>query len=149
MRRRLPATQPAVPISNPATSSADGKNRGGESSSRSEPALLTPTYVNVKYIYILTKERVAMAQVVQTLDDFGRPAWIVAMVLGFVLFWPVGLIILAYMLWSGRMNCGWHHGGGRRWESRFAERFDRARSRVEGEMRNFTRGTYLSGNRGV
>ena len=76
-----------------------------------------------------------MAQVVQTLDDFGRPAWIVAMVLGFVLFWPVGLIILAYMLWSGRMNCGWHGAGRGRWESRFAERFDRARSRVEGEMR--------------
>jgi hypothetical protein len=88
-----------------------------------------------------------MAQVVQTLDDFGRPAWIVAMVLGFVLFWPVGLIILAYMLWSGRMNCGWHGAGRGRWESRFAERFDRARSRVEGEMRNFTRGTYSSGNR--
>ena len=40
-----------------------------------EPASCHPTDVNVKYIYILTKERVAMAQVVQTLDDYGRPAW--------------------------------------------------------------------------
>ena len=87
-----------------------------------------------------------MAQVVQTLDDFGRPAWLVAMVLGFVLFWPIGLTILAYMLWSGRMNCGWHGGRGR-WDNRFVERFGRAKDRVEGEMRNFARGAYSSGNK--
>lgn len=32
------------------------------------------------------------------LDDRGRPAWIAAMVLGFVFFWPVGLALLAYMI---------------------------------------------------
>ena len=37
------------------------------------------------------------------LDGRGRPAWIIAMILGFVLFWPVGLAILAYMIWSNRM----------------------------------------------
>ncbi|MCQ0968828.1 DUF2852 domain-containing protein (plasmid) [Paracoccus sp. TK19116] len=37
------------------------------------------------------------------LDDRGRPAWIVAMILGFVAFWPVGLAILGYMIWSNRM----------------------------------------------
>jgi hypothetical protein len=88
-----------------------------------------------------------MAQVVETLDDFGGPAWLVAMILGFVLFWPVGLTILAYMLWSGRMNCGWHGGGRGRWESRFAQRFGRASSRAEGEMRNFARGAHSSGNK--
>ena len=44
------------------------------------------------------------------LDEKGRPAWIVAMVLGFILVWPLGLAILFYMLWSGRMGCskgGW------------------------------------------
>ena len=87
-----------------------------------------------------------MTAVVQTLDDFGRPAWIAAMVLGFVLFWPVGLAILAYMLWSGRMTCGWHAHRGR-WENRLAERFDRARARVGGEMRNFGRGGFSSGNK--
>ena len=86
-----------------------------------------------------------MAQVVQTLDDIGRPAWIAAMVLGFVVFWPVGLTILAYMLWSGRMSCGWHESRGR-WESRFADRFNWARARVEGEMRNFSK-AYSSGNK--
>lgn len=37
------------------------------------------------------------------LDDRGKPAWIAAMVLGFVFVWPVGLAILAYMIWSKRM----------------------------------------------
>ena len=37
------------------------------------------------------------------LDDRGKPAWIAAMVLGFIVFWPVGLAILAYMIWSKRM----------------------------------------------
>lgn len=37
------------------------------------------------------------------LDERGRWAWIAAMVLGFVIFWPVGLALLAYMIWSKRM----------------------------------------------
>ena len=37
------------------------------------------------------------------LDERGRPAWIVAMVLGFIFFWPIGLGLLAYMIWSKRM----------------------------------------------
>jgi len=37
------------------------------------------------------------------LDARGRGAWIAAMVLGFIFFWPVGLGLLAYMIWSKRM----------------------------------------------
>lgn len=37
------------------------------------------------------------------LDDRGKPAWIAAMVLGFIFIWPIGLAILAYMIWSKRM----------------------------------------------
>ena len=37
------------------------------------------------------------------LDDRGKGAWIAAMVLGFIFFWPVGLALLAYMIWSKRM----------------------------------------------
>lgn len=37
------------------------------------------------------------------LDDKGKGAWIAVMVLGFILFWPVGLALLAYMIWSKRM----------------------------------------------
>lgn len=40
------------------------------------------------------------------LDARGRGAWIVAMVLGFIAFWPLGLALLVYMIWSNRMsNC--------------------------------------------
>jgi hypothetical protein len=37
------------------------------------------------------------------LDDRGKGAWIAAMVVGFILFWPAGLALLAYMIWSKRM----------------------------------------------
>ena len=47
-----------------------------------------------------------MSDVVERLDDWGLPAWITLMVLGFVIFWPVGLAVLAYLIWSGRMGCG-------------------------------------------
>ena len=47
------------------------------------------------------------------LDERGQWAWIAAMVLGFVIFWPIGLAILAYMIWGKHMfsgngkRCGW------------------------------------------
>ncbi|WP_322888856.1 MULTISPECIES: DUF2852 domain-containing protein [unclassified Yoonia] len=37
------------------------------------------------------------------LDARGKGAWIAAMVLGFIVFWPIGLAILAYMLWGKGM----------------------------------------------
>ena len=37
------------------------------------------------------------------LDERGKGAWIVAMVVSFILFWPIGLALLAYMIWSKRM----------------------------------------------
>ncbi len=40
------------------------------------------------------------------LDEKGKGAWIAAMVLGFILFWPIGLALLAYMIWSKRMFSG-------------------------------------------
>ena len=40
------------------------------------------------------------------LDRKGKGAWIAAMVLGFIFLWPVGLAILAYMIWSKRMFNG-------------------------------------------
>ncbi|MDE2791052.1 MAG: DUF2852 domain-containing protein [Paracoccaceae bacterium] len=38
------------------------------------------------------------------LDEFGWPAWITAMVIGYVAFWPIGLAITFYMIWSQRMT---------------------------------------------
>jgi hypothetical protein len=55
------------------------------------------------------------------LDDFGRPAWIGLTVLGFIVYWPVGLAILLFSLWSGRMGC-WKHGRVGRWQQGGAER---------------------------
>ena len=43
------------------------------------------------------------------LDAKGKWAWIAAMILGFVFFWPVGLALLAYMIWGKHMfarSCG-------------------------------------------
>lgn len=37
------------------------------------------------------------------LDERGKPAWIAAMIIGLVVFWPIGLALLAYMIWSKRM----------------------------------------------
>lgn len=44
------------------------------------------------------------------LDRKGKPAWIIAMVLGFIFFWPIGLALLAYMIWGKKMfkSCGKH-----------------------------------------
>lgn len=40
------------------------------------------------------------------LDEFGKPAWIALTIAGFIVFWPLGLAILAFTIWSGRMGCG-------------------------------------------
>lgn len=82
-----------------------------------------------------------MTQVVATLDDYGRPAWLAVMVLSFILFWPLGLAILAYMIWSGRMGCG-RHGEMTRWQQRWADKFERKREHWGREMRGF----HSSGN---
>ena len=37
------------------------------------------------------------------LDDRGKPAWIAATILGFIFFWPAGLALLGYLIWSKRM----------------------------------------------
>jgi len=57
------------------------------------------------------------------LDEFGKPAWIILMILAFVWWWPLGLAILAFLIGSGRMGC-WNHNGMSRWQSKM----DRMRS---------------------
>ncbi len=53
-------------------------------------------------------------EIAARLDDYGKPAWIAVMVLAFIVFWPIGLAILGYMIWSGRMGC-WGQGSRGRW----------------------------------
>lgn len=43
---------------------------------------------------------------VEKLDELGKPAWIALMILGFIAWWPLGLVILAFILGSGRMGMG-------------------------------------------
>lgn len=47
------------------------------------------------------------------IDEYGKPAWIALMVVGFIVFWPIGLGLLAYLIWSGRMGCAKFAGPGR------------------------------------
>ena len=50
------------------------------------------------------------------LDARGRAAWIALTIIGFVLFWPIGLGLLFYMIWSKRMGCSWGRHQNRRRE---------------------------------
>jgi hypothetical protein len=60
------------------------------------------------------------------IDEFGKPAWILLMILGFWAWWPLGLAILAFTIGSGRMGC-WNHHGMNRWQ----DKMDRVRSKVD------------------
>ena len=59
-----------------------------------------------------------------------HPAWIVLLVLGFIVWWPIGLAILAYTVWSRNMGCS----SSGRWErkmQRMEEKMGRVRERME------------------
>lgn len=43
--------------------------------------------------------------IVAKLDELGKPAWIALMILGFFIWWPIGLATLAFIIGSGRMSC--------------------------------------------
>ncbi|MDR5651804.1 DUF2852 domain-containing protein [Ruixingdingia sedimenti] len=51
----------------------------------------------------ITPQRSWFGRAEAWLDDRGKGAWIAVMVLGFILFWPVGLAILFYMIWGKKM----------------------------------------------
>lgn len=38
------------------------------------------------------------------MDEFGRPAWALATLAAFWLFWPLGMATLAYLAWTGRLK---------------------------------------------
>lgn len=84
--------------------------------------------------------------IVERLDESGKAAWITVMVLGFVFFWPFGLAVLFYLLWSGRMghrryagyNC-WQTNdddAGADSESRH-ERKRRMKRKIKGQLREW------------
>jgi hypothetical protein len=70
------------------------------------------------------------------LDEFGKPAWIALMILGFFVWWPLGLATLAFIIGSGRMGC-WNHHGMSRWQNKMERmqmqgKMDRMRSNNSG-----------------
>jgi Protein of unknown function (DUF2852) len=80
------------------------------------------------------------------LDEFGKPAWIALIILGFMAWWPLGLSVLAFTIWSGRMGCG-YYGGHDRWQhkmERMQSKMDWMRGRMGGSPWNFAPS---SGNR--
>jgi hypothetical protein len=63
------------------------------------------------------------------LDEIGKPAWIGLTVLSFFVWWPLGLVVLGFLIGSGRMAC-WAEGAGPRWQRRM-ERMQRRMSRMQ------------------
>jgi Protein of unknown function (DUF2852) len=49
------------------------------------------------------------------LDDLGNPAWIAFTVVSFLVWWPLGLVVLGYLVGSGRFT-RWTGCGARRWQ---------------------------------
>ncbi len=71
--------------------------------------------------------------IVEKLDEYGKGAWIAFAVLGFIVFWPLGLATLAFLFWSGRMGCGM--GGAERYEhrmNRLQSKMERLKERMGG-----------------
>ena len=64
---------------------------------------------------------------VMWLDDMGRPAWIVLMVVSFIVFWPAGFVVLGFLIGSGRMMGCWTANRGERWQARM----DRMQRRMQ------------------
>jgi hypothetical protein len=65
---------------------------------------------------LLTFTREAHMPVVAKLDELGKPAWIALMILGFVVWWPLGLATLAFIIGSGRLGC-WKGDGRSNWHA--------------------------------
>jgi hypothetical protein len=60
--------------------------------------------------------------VVAKLDEVPKPIWIALMILGFMVYWPIGLLVLAYLIWGRRMGC-WSYGRVGRWHNDGKDRF--------------------------
>jgi hypothetical protein len=66
-----------------------------------------------------------------TLDHYGKPAWIAVLILGFIVWWPIGLMTLAFLIGSGRMGCGSYGAG--RWQNKM-ERMQWKMDQMRGRM---------------
>ena len=64
-------------------------------------------------------------------ENPSHPGWIALMILGFVFWWPIGLAILAYIIWGRKMygcsNGRWHNK-----MERMQHKMEKVRARMEG-----------------
>ena len=82
------------------------------------------------------------------LDSPWHPGWIAVTVLGFIIWWPIGLALLFFTLGSRKMGCWSHHDRHDRWSNkmeRMQYKMERMRDRME--RRGFPFGPSSSGNR--
>lgn len=81
------------------------------------------------------------------LDTPWHPGWIAVTILGFIIWWPIGLALLFFTLGSRRMSC-WSHQD--RWQNKMERmqfKMDRMRDRMERRGFGFGFGPPSSGNR--
>ena len=67
------------------------------------------------------------------LDSPWHPGWIAVTILGFIIWWPIGLALLFFTLGSRKMGC-WSHYDRDRWANKMEKmqyRMDRMRDRME------------------
>lgn len=66
------------------------------------------------------------------LDDIGKPAWIALMIAGFLVWWPIGLITLGFLIGSGRIMGCWTHGRQARWQRRMQQGMEQMQQAASG-----------------
>jgi hypothetical protein len=96
-----------------------------------------------------------MVTIVERLDEYGKGAWIALIIAGFIVFWPIGLITLLFVMFSGRARawrmerrgqwynmaggCGWrgHRSYRTSGNTAFDEYREQTLKRLEDEQKEF------------
>ncbi len=84
------------------------------------------------------------------LDTPWHPGWIAVTILGFLIWWPIGLALLFFTLGSRKMSCWNHQDRHERWANkmeRMQYKMERMRNRMERHGFGFPFGPSSSGNR--
>lgn len=74
------------------------------------------------------------------IDEFGKLAWVFLMIVGFIIWWPVGLATLGFIIFTGRfgsgpMGCRSYADRGEYKLQKLQWKMDRMRSRMTGGHR--------------
>jgi hypothetical protein len=74
------------------------------------------------------------------IDEFGKLAWIFLMIVGFIVWWPLGLATLGFIIFTGRlgsgpMGCRSYAERGEQKMQKLQWKMDRMRSRMMGGHR--------------